>query len=440
MPLLLIAIMTHFIYKAISNGLDWGGEASRRAWAASMAHSRSVADRLRQEMTDRLDSWDQDPRGRRYAATAVRIGMGAGRLLKKVGGGSALMAIKGIGAVSRGLAGGAIATGGLLGALARAGRLSVRDGSEWWRRHHSETGWRWANWVPSLTDRLANRWWQWGNTIPGEAGPDPFDEFDHEDDRPWRWDDEAEESVPDPQSEPERDPQPEPEPEPRTEDRQGGDDDWDPWRSWEREEREPSRAQPRTEKDYGPTTTEWGEEATTVDPTRVGSQAAGTATAVLDPPARPAIEGAQMSTDLLPASGGAVAPISNAADGMQFEQAQAFLAEQERRARELASLAEQIHQLQMKLVQAAAVMGGDHSTAEAALARFGVKAPNVADAIGLLHIVASPAPAEAMVNTYLALDVVANGCDSDAANLQTRFGAAWEATKAEGIDGTFYNG
>lgn len=147
-----------------------------------------------------------------------------------------------------------------------------------------------------------------------------------------------------------------------------------------------------------------------------------------------------MSTDLAPAQGTTIAPWGGAADGMQYEQAQAFLAEQERRARELTSLAEQIHALQLRLMQAAAVMGGDHSTAEAALARFGVQAPNVADAIALLHTVASPAPAEQMVSTYMALDVVANGCQSDATNLQTRFGSAWETTKAEQIDGQFYNG
>lgn len=147
-----------------------------------------------------------------------------------------------------------------------------------------------------------------------------------------------------------------------------------------------------------------------------------------------------MPTDLVPATGGAIAPISNAADGMQYEQAQAFLAEQERRARELAALAEQIHSLQMQLMNAAAIMGGDHSAAEAALARFGVQAPNVADAIALLQSVASPAPAEAMVTTYMALDTVASSCDSDARNLQGRFGHAWETTKAEQIDGQFYNG
>jgi hypothetical protein len=146
-------------------------------------------------------------------------------------------------------------------------------------------------------------------------------------------------------------------------------------------------------------------------------------------------------TDVLPANAaGAVAPISSASDGMMYEQAQAFLPEQARRARELAEMAEQVHALQCRIAAAARVMGGDHEVAEAALARFGVNAPNTGDAISLLMAVASPAPAEQMVTIFMALDAVASGCDADANNLQARFGHAWETTKAENIDGQFYNG
>lgn len=434
MPLLLIAVLTHIIYKAISNGLDWGGEASRKAWGASLAHSRSLADRLRQGMVDTLDRWDQDPRGRRYAATAVRLSLGLGRGLGKLGIGTALMTAKGVGAVSRALAGGALATGGLLGALFRAGRLGVRDGSEWWRRNHGRSAWRWADWVPSWAERLADRWWRWGDTIPGEAGPDPFEE-----DEDWGYPDDAEPrpSTPDPEPE---DPSP----------GDGGSEDipWDPWEAEPTAEprTEWQQARPKAPRDFGPTTVEWGEEATTPGPTPVRSVSAGTpaalgtATAVLDSPARPAIEGADdMSTDLMPAQNAAVAPISNAADGMKYEQSLAFLAEQQRRALELGTMMEQLHALQLKVIEAAKVMANDHATAEAALARFRIQAPNVAEAISLLTAAANPAPAEHMVNTYMALDLVATGCQADATDLTTRFGSAWETFKREDADAQYVN-
>jgi hypothetical protein len=455
MPLLLVAVLTHIIYKAISNGLDWTGEASRKAWGASLAHSRSLADRLRQRMTDTLDSWDQDPRGRRYAATAVRLALGTGRLLGKVGLGTLLMGAKGIGAVSRGLAGGALATGGLLGTLAGSIRWGTRAGAEWWRSRHSSGRWRWLDWFSGWADEVADKWWNWGDTVPGETGPDPYDENTAQ----------PNESTPDPEPTPQPEPGPRPEPGPSPKpDPQPGDpydqfeDDHPGWgtpdpRDFGFDEEPPPYTQPEAEKEPKVVVVGWGDpidesagDPTTEHPTPVRSipagtpAALGTATAVLDRPTSPAIEGDSMSTDLMPATGGAVAPISNAADGMQYEQAQAFLAEQERRARELASLAEQIHTLQLQLMNAAAVMGGDHTAAEAALARFGIQAPNVGEAIGLLHSIASPAPAEQMVTTFMALDAVASGCNGDASNLQGRFGTAWETMRAEQADGQFLNG
>jgi hypothetical protein len=91
-------------------------------------------------------------------------------------------------------------------------------------------------------------------------------------------------------------------------------------------------------------------------------------------------------------------------------------------------------------MEAAAIMGGDHEMAEAALARFNITAPNVGHAIELLRSIATPAPMEAMVSTYMALDGVATSCNADAANLTGRFGTAWETMKAEQADGQFLNG
>lgn len=146
-----------------------------------------------------------------------------------------------------------------------------------------------------------------------------------------------------------------------------------------------------------------------------------------------------MSTDLMPAQNTAVAPISNAADGMKYEQSLAFLAEQQRRALELGTMMEQLHALQVRVIEAAKVMASDHATAEAALARFRIQAPNVAEAISLLTAAANPAPAEHMVNTYMALDVVANGCQADATDLTARFGSAWETFKREDADAQYVN-
>jgi hypothetical protein len=455
MPLLLIAVITHIVYRAISNGLDWTGEASRRAWGASLAHSRSLADRMRQRMTDTLDAWDQDPRGRRYAATGVRLALGTGRLLGRIGLGTLFGTAKAIGAVSRALAGGALATGGLLGSLAGSARWGARAGAEWWRSRHGSRGWRWLDWFPSWAENKADDWTDWGNVFPGETGPDPYDEA-----RPAE-PDPAEgpqaQPTPDAGPKPKSKPGPRPQPDPSEPfdqydnfDTSFNAKDWyydsddDEWR---RKEDSPEPDEPKVVVvGWGDPIEETAGNPTTHDPTPVGSSTAGapaalgTATAVLDRPASPVTEGDSMPTDLMPATGGAVAPLSSAADGMQYEQAQAFLQEQERRARELASLAEQIHTLQLQLMQAASLMGGDHAMAEAALARFGIQAPNVADAIGLLQSVASPAPAEDMVTTYMALDAVASGCNGDASNLQGRFGTAWETMQAERADGQFLNG
>jgi hypothetical protein len=431
MPLLLIAILTHVIYKAISNGLDWGGEASRKAWGASLDHSRSLADRTRQRMSDTLNAWDQDPRGRRYAATGVRLALGTGRLLGKIGAGTLFGTLKAAGAVSRALAGGAIATGGLLGSLAGSARWGARAGAEWWRSRHRSRRWRWLDWFPSWADEKADRWWNWGDTFPGEAGDDPYAEDEDEDYRPRPDENDPDDSesrpTPDAGSQPDSEPGSRPDP---------GD------RSW-------TASAPEPEEEQGPRVVdaEWGdpldervEDPTTPGPTPVRSipagapAALGTATAVLDRPDTPAIEGETMPTDLMPANNNAVAPIGSAADGMKFEASLAFLDEQARRARELSQLAEQIHVLQCKLEQAATVMGNDHQAAQDALARFGVVAPNTADAIALLLQVASPAPAAAMVETYVALDAVSTGALADAQDLSVRFGPAWETFKKENVD------
>lgn len=137
----------------------------------------------------------------------------------------------------------------------------------------------------------------------------------------------------------------------------------------------------------------------------------------------------------------AVAPLSTPADGLMYEQSLSFLAEQAARAQQLAELAQQIHDLQIQLRNAAATMLRDHEQAQAGLARFGVTAPNVAEAIGLLSTVAGdPATEAAMITTFMALDVVTNGCVADRQNLASRFGTAWEIMRAEGADGQYVNG
>lgn len=414
MPLLAIALITHVIYKAVTSGLDWGSETSRKAWRTSMEGSQRLAEQLRQRIQDRLDEWSRDSGARGYVAWTAGV---LGKLAQGIGKGTLwgmLAGARGAGAVSRALGRGLFGAAGLLGAIAQGARRGASSGTDWWRSHTRN---------PSpLAERLANWWASWGNTVPGgtvgEPAQEPADER-----APF---DAGEATIADPAPvEIGASPDPEFTPE-------------DPFG--------PGLPPPDPGEVSRPSF--WAGEATTVDTTSVGSGTtgvavgSGTATALLDPAPTRVIEGETPVTTVVPSQNStAVAPITSAADGLMYEQAQSFLEQQALRAQQLASLAEQIHQLQLQLKAGAAVMASDHEAAQAALGRFNVTAPNVGTAIELLTSVAGdPATEAEMVNTYVALDAVTNGCRGDQADLQTRFGTAWEAMRAENADGQFLNG
>lgn len=145
-----------------------------------------------------------------------------------------------------------------------------------------------------------------------------------------------------------------------------------------------------------------------------------------------------MSTDVM-TSTTSIAPITTSPDGMKYEQAIAFLDEQERRAVALADRVESLHQMRIQIWMDANMMMADHQTATDALARFGVSAPGMNDTIGLLNVVANPVGPDLMVEAFMAMDAVASGCAYDRADLQARFGTLWEMVKAEAVDANFLN-
>jgi hypothetical protein len=139
-------------------------------------------------------------------------------------------------------------------------------------------------------------------------------------------------------------------------------------------------------------------------------------------------------------SNSSVAPMAAGADGMQYEQAIAFLTEQERRANLLAEKVEAMNALRLEIWMEASFMEADHRNATDALARFGITAPSMNDSTDMLNRIANPVTSYEMVEAFMVIDVVASGCADDRANLQARFGTAWEILKAEQVDGQFLNG
>lgn len=484
MPLLVVALITHVLYKAMTKGWDWGTDTSSRAWQASMAGSQKAADKLRARMAAKLDEWAADPGSRGYAAFGLRAAGKVARGLGKAGVWTALKGAKATGSVVRTLGGGALATGGLLGALAQSVRDGAKSGSDWWSQKAKKKSPRATAWA----DKLRN----WGNTIPGQATPGPTTS-----------------SGPRPDAGPEEAPRPGSGPGPKTgttwENPQAGpggmpppsdngqtDQPREPFIAGEAtvgdpvkppappleiaeelydgqgvtpigpEERDRLKKElwgiepdedltgpgPMGTPQAGPPTSGAGQ-ASTPDATPVGSttaagSATGAATAVLDRTDPEVIEGEVMSTGtgLVPLAAGTqdVAPISNAADGMQYEQALLFLQEQARRAQELAEMVEQVNALQRRVQSIAKVMTADNQVAEDALSRFRVSSPGLTEATGLLGEVAGdPAPQAALIAAYMALDAVTAACHSAQANLVARFGHAWEVMKSENADGQFLN-
>jgi len=433
MPLLVIAIITQVIYNAMTKGVEWGSDASRRAWAASAARSAELADRIRQRLLDKLDEWESDPRTRGYVAWTAKA---LGKTVKGIGKGTLwglLAGARGAGAVARVLGGGAFARTGLLGALAQAVRTGTARGARWWRRRRGDRASEKAN-------DWADRAERWGDTIPGEtADPPPAEDWGPED--PWTKDDPTPDAE---QPDVEHDDEPA-----------------------EEAAREPYNAGTATVGDpvgqpapaaspipIGDSPEPAGNgQARSPEPTPVpwgGGGALGGTTGhgelVQDTPG-PGNEGSDMSsvatttgTGLAPAGGGTIAPLSTSADCMQYEQAQNFFREQEERANTLANLAEEIHQLQVRLGHAATIMATDHVTAQDALARFRIQAPNVSGSIDLLFNVAGKAASDQqMLEVFNSLNVVSVQMAADAANLRDRFQTAYEIISAENADAQFVN-